>query len=176
MQRRELRRDQVGCIPDVIETMFRGNRNSIRVFERGSEERALPVHLCIGDVRIPVGHRAPPRVRVEVHTCEPERRRQPGRGVLAVRTKRLSVLVQFSVVSPGTPAREHLLDCRCIHSKEVFERFEIGSKRNDGADVQVAVRPPVKPPSDPRARRSRQRSSDTGRIESRSIECCRLVP
>src|SRR2546427_13009824 len=63
-------------------------------------ERPMPVHLSHGDVGVPVGNAALPRVRLEVHAGEAVRGGDEHRPVLVV-------VIPVRVVLAGTPGCEH---------------------------------------------------------------------
>src|SRR3989449_9161975 len=74
-------------------------------------------------------------------------------GLLAVGAERLPVLVELRVEAPRPPAREHLLHRGHVDSEQIGEGLEVWRGRYDGADVEVAIRPSVQPPTDARGER-----------------------
>src|SRR5262249_28388909 len=109
LERRKLRRDEIGVGPDMAEAGARRDRELRRVVEARVEEGALPVHLQVRDERVRVGDVAPaPRPRVRVHAREAEGGwDQRGAGRPAGRD-RLAVEEQLGVELAGAPAGQHL--------------------------------------------------------------------
>ena len=112
-QRRELGGDHVGRMLDVDPEPRVG-------------EVALPAHLGDGDVGIPIGDRSLRRVRFVLDLSQAIRRREDERRVLPV-------LVVARVVFAGTPRLVDRFLVRRQHRRQ----------RDDGADVEIAVRPAV---------------------------------
>ena len=83
-----------------------------------------------------------------IHAREAECRWNQRSRRLAVRTKCLAVHEQLRVELPRPPARQDLAHRRLIHLQQRGHRTEVRSERDDRADVQIAVCPPVEPMPD----------------------------
>ena len=136
---------------------------------RGSKKVPLPVHLEVGDERVPVRDRAPAGPGVEVDAGEAEGRRDQRRGRLAVGPERLAVEEQLGVELAGPPARAApCVRCASIvgrQTEQIDEGLQVGRERDDRADVQVAVRPAVEACADARG----ERVVD-GRVAERALD------
>src|SRR5438445_12509596 len=132
----------------VTEAGSSRDRELLPVVETRIEEGTLPIHLRVGDVRVPVGDRSPARIRVQVDPREAKGRRKKGGGRLPVRTERLSIHVQLGVVLTGSPAGEHLAYGGLVHAEQVRDRLQVRRQRNDRADVEIAVGPAIAPLTD----------------------------
>ena len=75
VQRRELRRDDVRIVADVVEVALAATTGYFWLLSRGSKNVPWPYICVFGDVRVPVGHGAPARVGVQIDASEAERRR-----------------------------------------------------------------------------------------------------
>ena len=105
LQRAQLGGDQVGIIADVAEPVRRRDGKAHGIVEARVKERALAVHLEVGDECVPVRDRAPARPGVKVHADQAEGRRNESRRRLAVGAKRLAVQEYFGVKLPRPPSR-----------------------------------------------------------------------
>ena len=114
LQGRELRGDAVVIALAVAKTSASGDGELAAIVETGIEEDALSLHLVVRHVRVPVRHRAPARVGVQVDPGEPEGGGKQRRSRLAIGPERLPVDVQFGVELPRAPAPEHLLHRRLV--------------------------------------------------------------
>ena len=90
-----------------------------------------------------------------------------GRGRLAVRPERLAVEIELGVELAGPPCLHRLLHLGFRDLEQVDEGGQVGRRRDDRADVEVAVGPAVEAVTDPRARRRRRPSSGIARIGCR---------
>ena len=79
VERRKLRRDQVGRVADVAEAVLCGDRELRGIVEPRIVERALALHLEIGDERVPVRDRSPAGPGMQVDAGQVERRRNQRR-------------------------------------------------------------------------------------------------
>src|SRR6185312_16994560 len=81
--------------------------------------------------------------------------RDAGRGGArrAVRSHRLAVEVELGVELAGAPAEQDLLQRRLVDAEGLLERRQVRSGRDDRADVEILVRPPVEPSADSRRER-----------------------
>ena len=77
-----------------------------------------------------------------------ERRRNQRGGGLAVGTERLAVECELGVELARPPACEHLANGRLVDPQQVDVGLQGRGQRHDGADVQIAVGPPVEPAAD----------------------------
>ena len=148
VQARELGGDEVLRGARVPRSGFRGHRIFRRVVQPRIEVHARAVHLRDGDVGVPVRHRSPAVVGVQVDACEPERGRNHGRAALAVGPCGLSVLVELGVVLAGAPAIQHLHDGRLIDAEKVLEGLQARRDGDNGADIEIAIGPAVEAPAD----------------------------
>ena len=87
--------------------------------------------------------RCPARERVQVHSGEPKSRWDERRAGLTVRPKRLSVHEQLGVELSRTPAVQHVTHRRLVGLEQTCDRAQVGRERDDCADIQVSIRPPV---------------------------------
>ena len=83
-----------------------------------------------------------------VHVCwltpaKPKGGGHHRRRALAIGPLGLAIHVEFRVVAAGPPAIQHGLDGRHVHAEQVAERLEVRRRRDDGADVQIAVSPAI---------------------------------
>src|SRR5882724_3410128 len=106
---------------------------------------------------------------MQIHAGEAESGRDQRPGLLAVGTKGFAVFVQFRIEAAGPPAGENLFHGRDVNPQEVGERLEVGRKRHDRADVEIAVSPAVKSLADSRS----ERAVD-GRVAQGTLDAHRL--
>src|SRR5215213_5544213 len=159
MQRRKFWSDQIRRILDVTKPIRRGKWELISIIEPGIIEISLAVHQNIGNIRIPVGHRPPTRVGVQVNACQAECRwKQSGAGYVraghdAVRNllgvNCLAVQHEFGIELSRSPAIEYRHNCLSVSSQDVFEWAEVRRESNDRAHIQVAVCPAVQAVTNP---------------------------
>ena len=128
----------------------------LRVVEARIVEVAFAVHLEVGDVGVPVGHRAPGRSRCG---CSRRPGRRPaGLSVAAgLPSGRNALPSRFScgVELARPPARQHLLAPSPRRSASIsVKALRSGAERDDRADVEVAVGPAVEPTADARRNES----------------------
>src|SRR5215467_546448 len=148
VKRRKLRRYSVGRAAGVSGAALCGNRVLILVIETSIEERPGAVHLANPDIGVPVGDRSESGPGMQIHTGKAEGRRDQRTGLLAIGTKGFAILVQFSIEAARPPTGENLLNRVDIDAKQVSERLEVGRKRHDRTDIEIAVSPTIKPLTD----------------------------
>ena len=148
VERRQLRGDQIGLVPDMAEAVLRSHRKLLCVVQPVVVEVAAAVHFEVRDERVPVGHGAPAGVGRKVDAGEPERRRDQRRRRLSVGPECLAVEEEHRVELARPPAGEDLVDRRLVDAEDVGERLLVRRQPDDRADVQVAVRPAVEAATD----------------------------
>src|SRR4030095_8267265 len=141
---------------DVPKTSLGGNRKFCSVIKSGIEECPDAVHFYICNKRIPVGHSSPstgPSVliisrktkRVWKERCS--RYIRPSNNAIGdlLRIKGFSIEKKLSIKFSRSPTVENGFDSLHIGSQEISYGLEIGRERCNCSNVQIAVRPTVKP-------------------------------
>src|SRR5262252_6818941 len=90
---------------------------------------------------------------MEVDAGEAEGGRNEGACLLPIGPEGLAVLVELRVESAWPPGGERFLHGLDVDSKKIGKWLEVGSERNDGADIQVPIRPTVQAFPDARSER-----------------------
>ena len=123
---------------------------SVAVVQPRVEERALAVHLGVGDVGVPVRDRAPAGVGVEVLAGQPERRGEQRRRRSCRRGgSALPSWFELRVVPARAPAREHLAAPSASSTpSRSANGFRVGASATIAPTFEVAVRPAVEPAAD----------------------------
>src|SRR5438128_8393802 len=148
VQRRQLRAHPVLSGSRMPDPGLGGQGKFVAVIEAAVEERSPAAHLRVGDVGVPVRHRAPARVGVEVYSRQPERGREQRGRRRAVWPERLPIDVELGIVFPWPPTEQDLLHRRDVHSELLRERREVWRQRGDGAHVEIPVWPAVEAAAD----------------------------
>src|SRR5688500_18426661 len=109
------------------------------VIQTRVEECPLAVHLQVGDKGVPMGHRTPAGIGMQIHACQAEGRRDERRRGFTVRAESLAVEQQFGVEFPRSPGADHLANGRLVDPEQRSYGTEIGCKIEDRADVKITV-------------------------------------
>jgi hypothetical protein len=104
VQWHQLRRHAIGRATDVVETAFHTDRKLARSLDARIEQRSDPLHLRVRDVRVPVRHRAPTGVGVQVNAGKTKRGRQHRGPRLAIGAEPFAILIQLGVVLARPPS------------------------------------------------------------------------
>src|SRR6187455_3713153 len=137
----------------MTKTLPRGNRELRVVVEARVEEGSLAVHDVNGYIRVPVRHAAPAGRGVQIDAGEAERRRDQDGSRLAIGTKCLAVHQQQSIGAARTPGVQNRSHRGDIGAEEIGDRLEPWCERNDGADIEIAIGPAIKPMTDAGSKR-----------------------
>ena len=128
------------------------------------------MHLQVRHESVPVRHRSPPCPRVQTGTGQAVCGRQERRRRFSIRPERFPIQEHLRIELSGPPARQHRLERRLVDTEEGGYDPEIGSERDDGADIQIAIGPAIQPAADSGGERVidrgvAQRARDTHRVQ-----------
>src|SRR5512147_2677941 len=108
MERSELCRDHIGRRTNVPVLILKGDRIFYSIIHTRIVEGSLAVHLCVGDICIPVRDRTPSSVGMEIHAGKAEGGGQERGSGFAVRTEGFAVFQYLGIVLARAPACKNL--------------------------------------------------------------------
>ena len=136
------------------------------IVQPGIEEPAFAMHLEICDECIPVRYRTPANPGMQVHSAQPESRRnqrgtrnvRPGDYTVGdlLRIECLSVQRQLGIEFSRSPTVQHLPHRGLSSSQQISKSAQIRSKSNNRSHVQIAIRPPIQAMTDAAGARVRR--------------------
>src|ERR1700730_189392 len=144
VQRGELCTDQIFAVMLVTETGFGGDRIFLFIVKTRVEECPLAVHFEIGNKSVPVGDVAPrtgPGVIVD--TSQAKSGWNKCGGGLAGRAKIFAIEDQFGIEFSWSPTIQHFAHRWLRDSQQFLERAQVGSRRHDSANIEVAIGPAI---------------------------------
>src|SRR5512146_2472757 len=143
MERSELCRDHIGRRANVPVLILKGDRIFYGIIHARIVEGSLAMHLCVGDICVPVCDRAPASVGMEIHAGKAKGGWQERGSGFAVRTEGFAVLQYLGIVLARAPARKNLFHWINVSMQTLCNWLQIGGERCNGAHIEVSVRPAV---------------------------------
>src|SRR5262249_22580502 len=114
--------------------IFGGDWEFVVIVQAGVEEGALPMHFKRSNKGVPVWNRAPTGPGMQIHAGESKGGWDQCGGGLAIRSKSLAIEDELGIEFTRSPRAKDFANGGLIDSENVRNRFEIRSKRDDGAD------------------------------------------